>query len=137
MASGIPTTAKARFLKGEFLASHTYKMAAMQTAWAPTAATANWTNSNEASGAGYSSRGVTLSGYQVVESSTKAVLDWTTDPAFSNVTIAFQYLVIFDEDHANDGILGWYDVGAQSVTGTTVNVTFPVADSVTGLYRLA
>lgn len=136
MANVIPITSKSRFLKGEFQAAHTYKGALHTTAWAPTTATANYSSTNEVSGGNYTTGGVTLSGYAVTESGTKGVLTFAA-AQYVNLTAAFQYFTIYDDTHANDGILAIWDVGAQNVTGITVNINMPTADATTGLLRAA
>lgn len=136
MANIIPTTAKARFLKGEFQAGHVHKGSLFTAAWAPTAATANYSNTNEVSGGNYPAGGATMSGYSVIESGTKAVLTFA-NVVYVNLTAAFQYFVIWNDTHANDGILAIWDVGAQNVSGITVNINMPTQDATTGLLRAA
>lgn len=136
MANVIPTSSKARFLRGEFQAAHTYKGALHTTAWAPTAATANYGTTNEVVGGNYVAGGATLAGYAVTESGTKGVLTFG-NVQYVNLTAAFNYFSVYDDSHANKGILAIWDVGAQNVTGITVNINMPTADATTGLLRAA
>lgn len=136
MANVLPTTMKQRLIQGEFEASDTYKAALFVTAYAPTASTANYSTTNECTATNYTAGGVTLSGYSCTTSSTKAVLTWSNF-SYTNITGAFNYVTIYDDTHANDAILGIWDVGSQNVTGTTVNINLPTADSTSGLFRLA
>jgi hypothetical protein len=135
MASGIPTAAKASFLAGEILAAHTFKAALFTSSWSE--ATSAYSTTNECPGTGnYTQGGATMSGWTVTTSSTKGIID-ATDVQWSNLTAAFKYLAIYDDTHASDRIVAYYDLGAQSVTATTVNIVWPTADSISAMIRFA
>lgn len=136
MANVIPTATKASFLAGEHSSAHTYNLALHQTARNPTASDGAYSATNEASGTGYTAKGVALTGWTVSTSGTKGIID-ANDAVFSSVSIAFQYGCLFNDTHASDRVVCWYDFGAQSVSGANVTVQWPAAADTTAMFRLA
>ncbi len=140
MASTFQTRAKLGFIKGEHLASHTYKIALFTTAFAASASVNGYTATNEASATGYTAGGQTLSGYSASNASTKGILDWTTDPSWTITgTLAFQYAMIYNDSDTvvPDGAVCILDFGSQSVTNATVTIQFPTPDASNALIRIA
>jgi hypothetical protein len=135
MASGIPTAAKASFLAGEMLAAHTYKAALFTSSWSE--ATSAYSTTNECPGTGnYTQGGVTITGWTVSTSGTKGIID-AADVQWANLTAAFKYVVVYNDTHASDRIAAYFDVGAQSVTATTVNIVWPTANDSSAMIRFA
>ena len=135
MASGIPAAAKERFLAGELLEAHTYHSALFTSSWSE--ATTVYNTTNECPGTGnYTQGGVAMTGWTVSISGSKAIID-AADVQWANLTATFKYVVIYDNTHASDAIVAYFDVGSQSVTSTTVNIIWPTANDSSAMIRFA
>jgi hypothetical protein len=135
MASGIPAATKTAFLAGQIDSTDTFKAALFTSSWSEATATYSTTNECPATG-NYTQGGVTMTGWTVSTSGTKGIID-AADVQWANLTASFRYIVIWDDTNASDRIVAYYDVGAQSVTGTTVNVIWPTANDTSAMIRFA
>lgn len=138
MASVIHTRAKLGFLQGELEASDTFKVALFTSSATITAATTQYTTSNEASGTGYTAGGATLTP-TFSNNSTKAILDFADVSWTITGTMAFQYAMHYDDTEAVVGNMAIFtlDFGSQSVTDATVTIIYPAADASNAIFRLA
>jgi hypothetical protein len=159
ITSCIPSTAKEAFIRGEFLASHTYRMglfranASLGRNYNSTTNTRQYsqittaTSDEVASGGGYSTGGVTsLATYNsgpenVTPAGTPtgngAWIDWTTDPSWTTATFTASGCFIYDDSHANKLLLCVIDFGGdKSVTSGTFTVQLPAAAYNTAIIQL-
>ena len=137
ITKSIPTSFKSEVLQGVHLAADTYKIALFTSTATLDATTTVYSTMNEVVGAGYTAGGLTLSGYSVTTSGTTAILDWTTDPAWTTATITARGALIYNATKANKAVCV-IDFGSDKTsTSGTFTVTLPTPDSTNGLIRLA
>lgn len=106
--------------------------------------TGAYTTTNEASGTGYTAKGVTMSGYTAATDTTNHVahLDWSTDPSWATSTITATACMIFDDTTvttpATDCSMYVGDFsGSKSSSAGTFTVVLPAAAYNTSVIRLA
>jgi len=106
--------------------------------------TGAYTTTNEASGTGYTAKGVVMSGVVQVTDTTSNVshLDWTTDPTFANSTITSTDCLIFDDtittNPATDASCYVGDFGgSKSSSAGSFTIVLPDAGASTSVIRLA
>lgn len=106
--------------------------------------TGAYTTVNEASGTGYSAKGVAMSGYTAATDTTNHVahLDWSTDPSWATSTITATACMLFDDTTvttpATDCSIYLGDFGgSKSSSAGTFTVVLPAAGYNTSLVRLA
>lgn len=139
----LPTTAVANSFKQEILdgthvAADTYKIALYVAASTIGAATTAYTVTNEvASGGGYTTGGMALTGRTTSLDTGTAILDFTTDPVWSTATITARGCMIYNSTKANRTV-SVHDFGAD-ITSTNGNFTvqFPAPTAAAGLVRIA
>jgi len=130
------TSAKLLGINGIFPLASTFKAALFAAAAALDATRATYTSTNEASGAGYTTGGVTMSGRLTSASGTKGIatfnnLQWT------GLTLTdFRYLELYDTTNSNRSCVV-YDLGAQSISAGTLNINWPTYDSTNAMLRIA
>lgn len=138
LTQGICNQAKADFLAGVHLSTDTYKIALYPSTatYGPTTSTYSATG-EVANGNGYTTGGATLSGFSASLSGTTGVLDFTVDPTWAASSITARGFVIYNSSKSNKTIfVGDFGTDVTS-TNDTFTVQFPVADSSTGLIRIA
>ncbi len=136
ITQAIPTSFKAEILQGIHDSADTYKMALYTNAATLGAATTAYAATNEVVGAGYTSGGATLSGFNVTTSGTTAILDFTTDPSWENATITARGALIYNSSKSNKAVYV-LDFGSDiTSTNGTFAVTLPTPDVANGLIRL-
>ena len=102
-------------------------------------ANAAYTATGEASGAGYSAGGVSVTNANTAGlTSTTAYWTPSASIAFTTVTlsVAFDAVMIYSTTDANRA-LGVFTFGSQTITAGTLTLTMPTNDSSTGLIRIA
>lgn len=153
----VAVTLKEALLRGEIIASHTYKMglfranASLGRSYSASANSIKYTDitaatSDEvANGSGYTTGGVTLATYAsgpnnatpTAITGTVAWIDWTTDPSWTSATFTASGCFIYDDTHANKLIVGIWDFGGdKTVSAGTFTVTLPAAAAGTAIVNL-
>lgn len=92
---------------------------------------------DEASGTGYTSGGVTLSTYASNQSGTTAWIDWTTDPSWASSTISSIGAVIYNSTQGNKAVATISFGGTITSTNGTFNAPLPTADASNAILRIA
>jgi len=131
---------KKELLNMEHTAGATYRIALYTSAASLSAATTQYSATNEQtdSGSNYTAGGQTLSGFTATLIGSTGCLEWTSDPAWATSTISADGAVIYNEDHASNAALCVLDFGGTiTSTNGTFTVTFPAYDSTTALLRIA
>lgn len=130
-------------LEGTHDAADTYKIALIKETPSGTygAGTENYSdltdNSDEvANGNGYTTGGVTLSGFTTGISGSIAYLDWTTDPAWNSSTFSTVGAIIYNSSKSNKALCVLDFDGVFSPSNGTFTITFP-APGATALIRLS
>ena len=126
-------------MSGIHQAADVYKIALFPSTATLNASTTAYSSTEElASGSGYTQGGVTLSGFTVTLSGSTAVLDWTTDPSWANASFGpVRGALIYNSSRSNKAV-AVFDFGSDKTGGGgTFTAVLPVADSSTGLIRLA
>jgi len=105
--------------------------------------TGAYTTTNEAAGAGYTAKGVVMSGVVQATDTTNHVshLDWTTNPSWATSTITATDCMIFDESATSPAVdascyIGDFG-GSKSSSAGTFSVILPAAAFNTSIIRLA
>lgn len=102
---------------------------------------------DETSGTGYTTNGVTLAGQaNPTSSSTTALMDWTTDPSWTTASFSATAGIIYNSSTRlgaaatpiNGRATSVHDFGGtQTVTAGTFTVTLPTADASNAILRIA
>ena len=137
------TAALTNSFKQELLAMspHTagdvYKIALFQSSATLSKATTVYSNSGECPGTGnYTQGGINLVGFSVTLDTDTAILDWTTDPSWTNATITARGAMIYNSSRANKAV-AVLDFGADiTSTNATFTVQLPSPAAATGLIRI-
>ena len=142
------TTAMCTSFKSELLGgthdldTNTLKLALIKASPSGTygVATTNYSdvtgNSDEASGTGYTTGGVTLSGATIGTDGTTAHVDFT-DVTFSNASVSADGCIIYNSSQSNKAI-AVFDFGStQTSTSGDFVITFPTADASNAIVRIA
>jgi hypothetical protein len=93
-------------------------------------------NSDEASGTGYTAGGASLTGGALATSGTTAYADFS-DVSWTSATISATAAMIYNSTASNKAISLHDFGGTQSVTGGTLTLVFPTADSSNAIIRLS
>ena len=157
LSSCIPSTAKEAFLRGEFLAAHTYKMGLFKANvsllrnYNATTNTRQYsqittaTSDELANGSGYATFGFSLTYASGPEGVTPvgaptgagAWIDYSVDPFWTTATFDTAGCFIYDDSHANKLLLCVIDFGGtKSVTSGTFTVQLPGAAYNTAIIQL-
>jgi hypothetical protein len=136
ITTGICYSYLQEILQGIHSSTDTYKIALYTSSASIGPSTTAYTTTGEASGSGYTAGGATLSGFNVTTDSGVAILDFTTDPSWSNSTITARGCLIYNATKANRAV-AVYDFGSDvSSTNGTFQVVFPAPAATTGLVRI-
>jgi len=142
------TTAMCTSFKQELLGgthdldTHSIKLALIKASPSGTygAATTNYSdvtgNSDEASGANYTSGGQVLDGATISTSGTTAIVDFT-DEVFADVTISADGCIIYNASQGNKAICVIDFGGTVSATAGDLTIEFPAADASNAIVRIA
>lgn len=135
ITSAICNSYKKEILEGVHAAADTYKVALYTEAATLGASTTVFSVTNEVSGTGYTSGGVTLAGLTTGLSGSTAFLTFS-DPSFANSTITARGCLIYNSSKTNKA-LAVFDFGqnVSSVNGT-FTIDFP-GSGAASLIRIA
>lgn len=135
ITSAICNSYKKEILEGVHAAADTYKVALYTEAATLGASTTVFSVTNEVSGTGYISGGVTLAGLTTGLSGSTAFLTFS-DPSFANSTITARGCLIYNSSKTNKA-LAVFDFGqnVSSVNGT-FTIDFP-GSGAASLIRIA
>lgn len=150
MTSALCTSYKEEILQGVHEAGDTYKMllikvapsgtydAAITNVGTPGSGSPSTSNvgTDETSGTGYTSGGVTLSGFTIGSSGTTAWIDWTTDPEWTGATFNAVGAVIYNSSQSNKAVAVLDFGGTKGGTGVTLTVELPAADASNAIIRI-
>ena len=130
------TSFKSEILQeGHQLATDTIKIALFTSSASLDATTTAFSTSNEVSGTGYTSGGVTLTSTTVSTSGTTAFFD-ADDPTWTSATFTARGAIIYNASSSNKAV-AVLDFGEDKiVTGGTFTVVFPAPDSANAIIRI-
>jgi len=94
------------------------------------------TNSDEASGTGYTAGGQVLDGATISLSGSTAILTFT-DEIFSDVTVSTDGCIIYNTANSNSAIAVIDFGGTVSATAGDLTIEFPTADASNAIVRIA
>lgn len=136
ITQAIPTSFKAEILQGIHDSADTYKMALYTSVATLGTSTTAYSATNEVVGTGYTIGGTTLSGFNVTTSGTTAILDFATDPSWTNASITARGALIYNSSKSNKAVYV-LDFGSDiTSTNGTFAVTLPAPDATNGLIRI-
>tara|TARA_R100000808_G_C2117879_1_gene129960 strand:+ start:151 stop:567 length:417 start_codon:yes stop_codon:yes gene_type:complete len=130
------TSFKSEILQeGHQLATDTIKIALFTSSASLDATTTAFSTSNEISGTGYTSGGVTLTSTTVSTSGTTAFFD-ADDPTWTSATFTARGALIYNSSNSNKAIAVLNFGGDFTVAGGTFKITLPAAGT-TAIIRIA
>lgn len=136
------TSALSNSFKQELLAMtpHTagdaYKIALFTSTAVLDKNTTAYSTTNEVVGTGYTAGGQTLVGFSVTLDGDVAILDFTTDPAWTAATITARGAHIYNSTRANKSV-ATIDFGSDiTSTSGTFTATLPAATAAAGFIRI-
>lgn len=116
-------------------AADTYKIALYTDAAATlNKSTTAYTATGEITGTGYTAGGMNLAGFSVTLDTDTAILDWTTDPAWTSATITADTALIYNSSRSNKAVAVLKFTSATS-TAATFTVQLPAATAAAGTVR--
>ena len=120
---------------------HTFKLAMYTNSASFTAATTDYTTSNEVSGSGYTAGGGTLTNVTPTTSGTTALTDFS-DLTFSNATVTARGALIYNTTTAGgssttDTVVVLDFGGDKTSTAGDFTIQFPTADASNAIIRIA
>jgi hypothetical protein len=123
---------------GGNLAAQSLKCALYTNAATLNAATSAYTTNNEvsASGTNYTPGGNTLTNVAITLDGTTAIFD-ADNVTFPNATISAQAALLYNSSNANAAIAVLDFGGVKTSTNGTFELQFPIANSSSGLIRIA
>lgn len=151
ITTAIANSAKLEFLQGIHLAADTYKILLLKAGaagtWDKTAtnvgtpgtgapSTAN-VGTDEATGTGYTSGGLTLTGYTAALTADTASIDWA-DAVWAAASISADGAIIYNSTRAGRilQVIAFADSGTIPVTSTNANFTVTIPSAGTGQIRI-
>ena len=130
------TSFKSEILQeGHQLATDTIKIALFTSSASLDATTTAFSTSNEITGTGYTSGGVTLTSTTVSTSGTTAFFD-ADDPTWTSATFTARGALIYNASNSNKAIAVLNFGGDFTVAGGTFKITLPAAGT-TAIIRIA
>jgi hypothetical protein len=120
---------------------HTFKLALYDNSASFTAATTDYTTSNEISGTGYTAGGGTLTNVTPTTSGTTALTDFS-DLTFSTATITARGALIYNTttgggSSTTDSVIVLDFGGNKTSTAGDFTIQFPTADASNAIIRIA
>lgn len=150
ITTAITNSAKQEFLQGIHLAADTYKILLIKTGAAGTydknttnagtpgtgAPSTSNLGTDEVVGTGYTSGGLTLTGYTVALTGDTASIDWA-DAVWAAASISADGALIINSTRANRvlQVIAFADTGSVPVTSTNANFTVNIPGSGVGQIR--
>ena len=143
------TTAMCNSFKQELLGgthdldTDVLKIALIKSSMAGTygASTTNYSdvtgNSDEASGTGYSTGGIQLTGASITLDGSTAIVDFTPDPIFEDVTLSADGCIIYNTSQSNKAICVIDFGGTVSAVAGNLTIQFPDADASNAIIHIA
>ena len=134
------TSFKAEILKGNhdftLTTGDVFKVALYDNNASFTAATTDYTATNEVSGTGYTAGGATLTNVTPVTSGTTAIVDFV-DVAWSSATFVTRGALIYNST-LGTAVVAVLDFGSnRTVNAGTFTITFPAADATSAILRIS
>lgn len=124
-------------LSGIHTSAHTYKIALFTSTATLSAATTVYAATNEVVGTGYTAGGMAMTGFATSLDTGVAILDFTTDPAWTTATITARGALIYNSSVTNKAV-AVLDFGSDiSSTAGTFTVQLPAATAAAGLIRIS
>jgi len=124
-------------LSGTHTSADTYKIALYTAATATlNASTTVYSATGEVVGAGYTAGGMVLTGFTTSLDTGVAILDFTTDPAWTTATITADTALIYNSSKTNKAV-GVISFTSTTSTAGTFTITLPAATAATGLVRIS
>jgi len=114
----------------------TFKLALYDNSAAFTAATTDYTTSNEISGTGYSAGGGTLTNVDPTSSGTTAFTDFD-DLTFSSASFTAYGALIYNSTAGTNSVVVLDFGGAKTASAGDFTIIFPTADSSNAIIRIA
>ena len=135
ISQAVTTSFKAEILNGIHDSTDTYKIALYTSAATLDATTTAYSATNEASGAGYTAGGATLTGFAVTTSGTTAILDFD-DISWADATITARGALIYNSSKSNKAVFVM-DFGSDiSSTNGAFTIQLPLPNATDGLIRI-
>jgi hypothetical protein len=151
ITTAIANSAKLEFLQGIHLAADVYKILLLKAGatgtWDKTAtnvgtpgtgapSTAN-VGTDEATGTGYTSGGLTLTGYTAALTADTASIDWA-DAVWAAASISADGAIIYNSTRAGRilQVIAFADTGSVPVTSTNANFTITIPSAGVGQIRI-
>ncbi len=117
------------------IAGDIYKIALYTSAATLDKTTTAYSTTNEVVGSGYTAGGQNLVGFVVSLDTDTAILDFTTDPAWTSSTITARGALIYNSTRSNKSV-ATLDFGSDiTSTNGTFTVIIPAATAAAGLIR--
>ena len=131
------TSYKKEALEGVHLAADVYKIALYTNAATLDATTTAYSATNEvASGGGYTTGGMTLTGFAASVDGTAGIVDFA-DAVWAAATITARGALIYNSSRSNKAV-AVFDFGADiTSTGGNFTVTMPAPAAATAVIRIA
>jgi hypothetical protein len=150
VTSALCTSYKKELLSGVHLSSDTYKIlllkvgatgtydAAVTNVGTPGSGSPTTANvgTDEASGTGYTTGGVTMSGFTTSSSGTSVWIDWTTDPSWAASSISAIGAVLYNSTQGNKAVAVISFGGTITDTSGTFTITLPAPGAGTAIINL-
>lgn len=136
---GIGTTLLKEALAAKIDGKSNIKAALYLASASITKDTTAYTATGEVSGTNYTAKGVVVTNANSVSlGSSIAYWSPSANIVYTNVTLstAFDAVMLFDDDHASDLMLGVFTFGSQTITAGNFTLTVPAHSSGAGLIRL-
>lgn len=129
---------KKRSLNGEIIPSHTFKALLCTAAYSPSGAHAviGDVSANEHAATGGYGR-ITLATVAITESGGTVTFDCDDIDFGASVTLTAKYLIIYDDTHASDALLGYWDLNSGGGSVSSVAAPFKLTINAAGVYTAA
>ena len=138
----MPTSAKAGFLAGTYVAADVYKIALYTQAaatWNATSTTYSTTGELATAG-GYTQGGLIMSVYAAGSSGNTttgvAWIDFTVDPQWTSATFTADSAVIYNSSKGN-ALIAILVFGSAAVSSGTFTIQLPTADASNAIIRIS
>jgi len=114
-----------------------FKIALYNNTAAFTAATTDYTTTNEITGTNYTAGGLALTNVTPTTSGTTALTDFSPDATWSTATITAYGAMVYNSTAGTNAVIILDFGGAKSSTAGDFTVQFPAADASNAIIRIA